>query len=595
MTASPLFSSRLFGPRLDSKGTTFRLWAPGATSVDLVTTETQPMRRTNDGWYELRVPGAGAGTRYQFRIDDKLNVPDPVSAFQPDDVHGASEVIDNAYGWTAVDWRGRPWRETILLEIHVGTFTPEGTFRAVIDRLDDIVAEGFTAIELMPVADFFGRRNWGYDGVLLYAPDSTYGRPEDLKALVDAAHRRGLMVFLDVVYNHFGPEGNYLGLYAPTFFTDKVVTPWGPAIDYSVPEVRAFAIENALHWVADYRFDGLRLDAVHAVLRRGTPSILADIARAVGAFAEANGRLIHLVLENDDNAASLLDPTAPASRGLYRAQWNDDYHHMWHVLLTGETRSYYRDYAQAPRQHIVRALGSGFVYQGEPSKHRGGEPRGEPSGHLPPTAFVSFLQNHDQVGNRARGERLDRLASDPRGIEAALAVTLLAPMPPMLFMGEEWGADQPFPFFCDFPGDLGEAVREGRRREFREQYIAGDNVDEIPDPLADETFRSAVLDWSARSEPKHRRRLDLVKSLLATRHAHIIPRLSDAPEPGTAACNGTVLTAAWQLDSGRLNLLANLSAEPAHRTGECSGQPLWGGPAPEQLAPWAVHWAWDAR
>lgn len=595
MTALPILSSPLFGPRLDPNGTTFRLWAPGANSVDLVTNETQPMRRNNDGWYELRVPGARAGTRYQFRIDDKLNVPDPASAFQPQDVHDPSEVIDQSYDWTAVDWRGRPWRETILLEIHVGTFTPEGTFRAVIDRLDDIVAEGFTAIELMPVADFFGRRNWGYDGVLLFAPDSAYGRPEDLKALIDAAHQRGLMVFLDVVYNHFGPEGNYLGLYAPTFFTDEVATPWGPAIDYSVPEVRAFAIENALQWVAHYRFDGLRLDAVHAILRRGTPSILEDISRAVGAFAEASGRLIHLVLENDDNEASLLDPTAPASRGLYRAQWNDDYHHMWHVLLTGETRSYYRDYAEAPRQHIVRALGSGFVYQGEPSKHRNGGLRGEPSGHLPPTAFVSFLQNHDQVGNRARGERLDRLASDPRGIEAALAVTLLAPMPPMLFMGEEWGSDQPFPFFCDFPGDLGEAVRQGRRREFREQYIAGDSIDDIPDPLAEETFRSAVLDWSARSEPKHRRRLDLVKSLLATRQAQIIPRLSDAPEPGTAACEGTVLTAAWQLAGGRLVLLANLSAEPAARTGEFSGRPLWGGPAAEQLAPWAVHWAWDAR
>ena len=595
MTASPLFASRQFGPQLDSKGVTFRLWAPGAQSVDLVTTATQPMHRSDDGWYELRIPGAGAGTRYRFRIDDKLNVPDPASAFQPQDVHDPSEVIDNTYDWTAVDWRGRPWRETVLLEIHVGTFTPEGTFRAVIDRLDDVVAEGFTAIELMPVADFFGRRNWGYDGVLLYAPDSTYGRPEDLKALVDEAHRRGLMVFLDVVYNHFGPEGNYLGLYAPTFFTDKVATPWGPAIDYSVPEVRTFAIENALHWVADYRFDGLRLDAVHAILQRGTPSILEDISRSVGAFAEANDRLIHLVLENDDNEASLLDPTAPASRGLYRAQWNDDYHHMWHVLLTGETRSYYRDYAEAPRRHIVRALGSGFVYQGEPSKHRKGGTRGEPSGHLPTTAFVSFLQNHDQVGNRARGERLDRLANDPRGIEAALAVTLLAPMPPMLFMGEEWGSDQPFPFFCDFPGDLGEAVRQGRRREFREQYIAGDNIDDIPDPLAEETFRSAVLDWAARNEPKHKRRLDLVKDLLATRKAHIIPRLSDAPKPGSAACDGTVLTAAWELEGGRLLLLANLSAEPTRWTAEFSGEPLWGGPAPKQLALWAVHWAWDAR
>jgi maltooligosyltrehalose trehalohydrolase len=593
MTASPSFSARLFGPQLDSTGATFRLWAPAATSVDLVMGDAQPMRRHSDGWFDLRVPGISAGARYMFRIDGELDVPDPASAFQPDDVHGASEVIDHAYDWTAHEWRGRPWREAVILELHVGSFTPAGTYRAAIERLDDVAAAGFTAIELMPLADFYGRRNWGYDGVLLYAPDSTYGRPDDLKALIDAAHRRGLMVFLDVVYNHFGPEGNYLSRYAPQFFTDVVHTPWGSAIDYALPQVRAFAIENALHWVCDYRLDGLRLDAVHAILKRGTPSILEDLSRAVGTFAEANGRLVHLVLENDDNAASLLDPQAPAEQGKYRAQWNDDFHHAWHVLLTGESKSYYSDYAEAPRRHVARTLASGFAYQGETSPHRGGIARGESSAHLPPTAFVSFLQNHDQIGNRARGERIDQLALDERGIEAALAVMLLAPSPPLMFMGEEWGADQPFPFFCDFAGDLAEAVRSGRRKEFAEQYIGGGNSDEIPDPLSEQTFHSAVLDWAAREKPRHSRRLALVTKLLAVRREQIVPRLAGGVARGEASFAGTVLTAHWPVDGERLALIANLSHKPARWPHDYSGAPIWGDAAPADLPPWGVYWSWS--
>jgi 1,4-alpha-glucan branching enzyme/maltooligosyltrehalose trehalohydrolase len=304
--------------------------------------------------------------------------------------------------------------------------------------------------------------------VLPYAPDGAYGKPDDLKALVDEAHLRGLMVFLDVVYNHFGPEGNYLGRTAPEFFTDTN-TPWGAAIDYRVPHVRAFAVGNALHWLEHYRFDGLRLDAVHAIVEPGAREMLQELSRAVGAFADASGRLIHLVLENDDNAAGLLDPVADPPQGRYRAQWNDDYHHAWHVLLTGEDAGYYRDYADDPKRHLARALGGGFAYQGEASPHRGGKPRGEPSGALSPLAFVNFLQNHDQIGNRPLGERLT-IQADARAVDAALAVTLLAPMPPLLFMGEEWGSQRPFPFFCDFHSDLAEAVRNGRRAEFKQAY-----------------------------------------------------------------------------------------------------------------------------
>ena len=343
-----------FGPHLTSAGVTFRLWAPAARRVDLVLDRDHAMQATSAGWYEVMIAGAGAGTLYKFRIDGELEVPDPASHFQPQDVFGPSEVIDHhAYRWQAPDWRGRPWQDTAILELHVGAFTADGSFRAAIDKLDHVVDTGLTAIELMPLADFAGRRNWGYDGVLLYAPDSSYGRPADLKALIDAAHVRGLMVFLDVVYNHFGPEGNFLGRYAPSFFT-SAHTPWGNAIDYRVPQVRAFAIENALHWLRHYRFDGLRLDAVHAIVTPGEPSLLHELSVAVGRFAAQSGRQIHLVLENDNNAAGLLDPQTDPPQGRYRAQWNDDYHHAWHVLLTGESQGYYCDYVANPLDRSLR-------------------------------------------------------------------------------------------------------------------------------------------------------------------------------------------------------------------------------------------------
>ena len=283
-------------------------------------------------------------------------MPDPASAFQPDDVFGPSEVIDHdAFAWRARDWRGRPWEETVLIETHVGTFTAEGTYRAMIDKLDHLVATGITALELMPLADFAGRRGWGYDGVLWYAPDSAYGRPDDLKTLIDEAHLRGLMVFLDVVYNHFGPEGNYLGRYAPAFFTDAH-TPWGSAIDYRVPQVRAFAVENALSWLSDYRFDGLRLDAAnHIMAIPGEQSMLQDLSVAAGELAKATGRHIHLVLENGDNRASLLDAAQEPPNGKYRAQWNDDYHHAWHVMLTGELAGYYARLSDAAPRSRTRA------------------------------------------------------------------------------------------------------------------------------------------------------------------------------------------------------------------------------------------------
>jgi maltooligosyltrehalose trehalohydrolase len=577
------------GPELTSAGVQFRLWAPAAKQVELVLERPLRMERHESGWHTLLVPEARAGTRYKFRIDGELDVPDPASAFQPEDVSGPSEVIDHAaHIWRATDWRGRPWESAAFLELHVGTFTPAGTFQAAIERLDHVVDAGFTAIELMPVADFSGRRNWGYDGVLLFAPDSAYGRPEDLKALIDAAHLRGLMMFLDVVYNHFGPEGNYLGRYAPEFFT-AARTPWGNAIDYRIPQVRAFAIENALHWITNYRFDGLRLDAVHAITQAGEPHMLADLSRAVGARAQELGRQVHLVLENDDNRASLLDPRTDPPRGKYRAQWNDDSHHAWHVKLTGEIHGYYTDYHEQPLRQIARVLSSGFVYQGEASAHRSGEHRGEPSGNLPPEAFINFLQNHDQIGNRPFGDRLTK-RTDPHALEAALAVMLLAPMPPLMFMGEEWGATTPFPFFCDFTGELAEAVRKGRREEFKAAYAG--YPDEVPDPLSEETFRSAVLNWSACREPDGRRRLDLVRELLAVRRQEIVPRIAESAF-ASASCDGDLLEAIWSIGRSELLMLrANLGGNSIGNSRPRTGaRPIWGGPVPARLRPWSVFWA----
>jgi malto-oligosyltrehalose trehalohydrolase len=587
-------NERQFGARVTADGTSFRLWAPAAKRVDVLLEKSYPLRRGEDGWFAADIAGVKAGARYKFRIDDEIDVPDPASAFQPEDVFGPSEVIDHSsYPWRATDWRGRPWQETVLIETHVGTFTPEGTYRAMIGKLDHLKASGITALELMPLADFAGSRNWGYDGVLWYAPDSAYGRPDDLKALIDEAHLRGLMVFLDVVYNHFGPEGNYLGRYAPSFFTEAQ-TAWGSAIDYRVREVRAFAIENALYWLREFRFDGLRLDAVHAIAELGEVSMLRDLSDAVGKLAAETGRHIHLVLENDDNSASALDAEQNPPRGKYRAQWNDDYHHAWHVLLTDETQGYYRDYAASPRSHIARALGSGFAYQGEASAHRDGQLRGEPSGKLAPTAFVNFLQNHDQVGNRPFGDRLESHVS-AAAIEATLAITLLAPPIPMLFMGEEWGSKAPFPFFCDFKGDLADAVRKGRRREYAWAYAKFG--DEVPDPLNPSTFQSAVLDWDSRNEGAGKKRLALVQELLAIRRREIVPRLAGAVFGDAHTADNGLLTAHWRMGDGTpLRLLANLSNNGiAHRPSEAIGTPIWCGAAGEVIPPWSVFWYIGAR
>jgi malto-oligosyltrehalose trehalohydrolase len=574
-----------FGPLLTEGGVTFRLWAPAAREVSVVLDSAVAMPKRGE-WFEAHVPGAGPGTRYRFKIDGELAIPDPASHFQPQDVQGSSEVIDHHHRWICDGWRGRPWEETVFLELHIGTFTPDGTYRAAEAKLDHFVDTGITAIELMPLADFPGRWNWGYDGVLLYAPDSSYGRPDDLKQFIDAAHQRRLMVFLDVVYNHFGPEGNYLRRIAPQFFSNEK-TPWGDAINYDIPQVRQFAVENAVYWLSEYRFDGLRLDAVHTIATPGKPHILQDLSLAVGALARDTGRQIHLVLENYDNRSSLLAPSEEPLHGHYRAQWNDDYHHAWHVLLTGERHGYYKDYCAAGPL-IARSLAEGFSYQGEPSTHRQGARRGESTADLPPMAFVIFVQNHDQIGNRALSDRLTVQAS-PCALQAAHCVLLLAPSPPLLFMGEEWGATEPFPFFCDFRGGLAEAVRRGRHIEFAEAYA--DPLIDVPDPLAKETRDSAVLDWRILNNVQPRKHLDLIRSLLRTRREKISP-IMPSMKGGEAKASyiDGLLRAYWPAANKTLRLVANLSDRPlAFATPNNWGEPVWGGAPPAPLPAWSVY------
>jgi malto-oligosyltrehalose trehalohydrolase len=602
-----------FGAECLSDGSVrFRLWAPAARRVELCLGDIHQAQHLQldqqaQGWFQLVTDAGKPGAQYSFRIDENQKVPDPASRFQPRDVHGPSEVIDpEAFDWQDEDWCGRPWEEAVIYELHVGTFTPEGTFAAVTDKLDYLADLGVTALELMPLSDFPGRWNWGYDGVLPFALDSSYGRPEDLKELIQGAHRRSLMVLLDVVYNHFGPEGNYLHSYAPQFFTDRHHTPWGNGINFDGSEsrtVRDFFIQNALYWLTEYHFDGLRLDAVNAIVDDSTPDILTELAEVVR--GSSPDRHVHLVLENERNQARYLERTTRCRPQTYTAQWNDDIHHVLHVLTTGEREGYYSDYSDHPVRQLGRCLVEGFAYQGEASPYRNGASRGEPSKVLPPGAFISFLQNHDQIGNRAFGERITKLA-DSRAIRAAAAILLLAPSPPLLFMGEEFGADTPFLFFCDFETKLAAAVTEGRRNEFAHFSAFTDPAkrEQIPDPSAASTFEASRLNWDSIAQSQHAEWLRFYRGLLKLRSEHIVPRLAAACKIKSdyAVLGDTGLIARWTLaENFRLTLRANLG--PTSLSGFVSSVPnfiyasdtasadaLQAG----SLPPWSVVWSLES-
>ena len=548
------FGANLIG----ANRTRFRFWAPSKPQVSVEIDGMPPVAMTPlaNGWFEAEAD-CGAGARYRYRISDELAVPDPASRAQAGDIHGASLVCDpDSYRWRNTAWNGRPWHETVLYELHPGVC---GGFAGIMQRLPALAELGITAVELMPVAEFPGRRSWGYDGVLPYAPDAAYGTPEQLKEMIDTAHGLGLMVFLDVVYNHFGPDGNYLGAYAAPFFREDIHTPWGRAIDFRRQPVRDFFTENALYWLTEFRFDGLRFDAVHAISEKDW---LVEMARRVRS-AMPPGRQVHLVLENDENLASLLERSP--SR-LFDAQWNDDGHHALHVLLTAESEGYYGDYSDRPAARLARCLAEGFIYQGEASMFAGGKPRGESSSHLPPTAFVLFLQNHDQVGNRALGERLTSLA-DPSALLAASALVLLAPQIPLLFMGDEFGATQPFLYFTHHQTrELADAVREGRRQEFARFSAFSDPATRarIPDPNAEQTFLDSI---PAPANDNAAYWQDRIKTLLDVRQARIIPRLAGTRTLGASAIGAAAVAARWRMGNGDVLAMAiNLSATPVPLT-----------------------------
>lgn len=538
----------------------FRLWASGQSEVTLrLSAKDIEMTPTGNGWFEVEVAGVKPGEEYQYVLDDGKTVADPASRAQRDDVGGPSLVIDPArYAWQNTGWAGRAWEETVVYELHIGTFTPQGTFRAAIDKLPHLAGLGITMIEVLPLAQFGGRRGWGYDGVLLYAPHAAYGSPEDFKAFVDAAHGYGISVVLDIVLNHFGPEGNYLPLLSPDFFHPERTTPWGAAIAWDVDAVRRYIVEAPLYWLKEYNLDGLRFDAIDQIEDSQQPHVLIEIAQRIR--AEIPLRPIHLTTEDCRNVIFLHPRDADGSAPLFTGEWNDDFHNAVHVFATGETHAYYQDFADQPEKGVARALTEGFIYQGQVSP-QSGEARGVDSRGQPPVTFVDFIQNHDQVGNRAQGERLISLAGADRS-KVMLAMLLLSPHIPLLFMGEEYGETHPFLFFTDFHGDLARAVREGRAREFAGH--AGHEGESVPDPNSEQTFIASRLDWHKPETPEGQAWMALTRQLLTLRQQYIVPLLARA-----GGHSGNVvktapgfLAVSWTFPQGTLSMAVNIAATP---------------------------------
>lgn len=585
------------GPELRSDGgVVFRLFAPAVSGVRLALNERAPtpcapiaMHSRGDGWYELAVDEAGPGALYRFVLPDGTRVPDPAARYAPFGVHGPSEVIDpEAYKWNDAGWRGRAWPETVLYELHVGTFTPQGTFRAAAGKLEFLRDLGVTAIELMCLAAFAGERSWGYDSVQIYAPDATYGRPEDLKALIDAAHACGIMVILDVVYNHFGPEGNYIPRYFPQIFSEEHKTAWGQGLNFDGPHscvVRDFIVQNAIYWMREFHVDGLRIDASHALIDNSSRHILNELSERV--HAAAGDRHIHLILENERGIEQLLKRNA-SGRAPYAAQWNHAVDHMLGLAMIHECNSV--DQARLhDTEELARALAEGFL--------TGDVPCADDEVAVPPTAFVSFIQTHDLIGNRPFGERIHMLAS-PQAVRAAAAVSLLLPQIPMLFMGEEWAASSPFLFFSDYAGDLGEAVRQGRTEQMRRtSHLDAEALSRAPDPQAESTFLASKLHWEEVGQPSRCSQVEWYRSILAARREHIVPLLSRlAKRCGTYRVHGVgQFECEWTvLQLGRLRLRVNLCSE-AGRTAapiENATQFWLEGTQNEagNLGPWSVCW-----
>ncbi len=576
------------GASVSPEGVRFRVWAPTVASISLVVageSKEIPMDPEGNGYFTTFLNGAGTRTKYFYLLDGKRVRPDPASRFQPEGVDGPSGVIDpDEFKWKDRDWSGIPLEKMILYEIHTGTFTREGTFEAIIPYLNYLKKDiGVTAIELMPVGQFPGRRNWGYDGTYLYAPQNSYGGPNGLKSLINACHQKGLAVILDVVYNHVGPEGNYLSDYAP-YFTERYRTPWGRAINFDGPEsdgVRRFITDNALYWVTEYHFDGLRIDAVHGIFDFSARHILLDIREEVQRQAKNLGRHIAVIAESDLNDVRIINPPGKGGYGL-DAQWNDDFHHSLHTLLTKERHGYYQDFGDI--HQMVKAFRQGFVYTGQHSSFRKRR-HGSSSKHLPPSKFVVFSQNHDQVGNRMRGDRLSTLVSF-EALKLAAGVVLLSPNIPLLFMGEEYGEQAPFRYFTSHTDPtLADAVRMGRKEEFAALGWQGD----IPDPQSEETFLLSKIHLDLRRHGKSRILFELYRTIVKCRKE--IPSLSQLSKGEIkidASKEGTLFVMRRSYGEDRVCGIFNFFENPAesrplmekgiwHRTLDSSSK-KWGGP-----------------
>ena len=561
--------ARLLGPSTCE----FRVWAPGIDTVEVhilsPRERTVPMTKTSAGYHEARVDECPAGTRYRFVLDGKNERPDPASRLQPEGVHGPSEVVGTDFEWTDTSWRGLPLEDLVIYELHVGTFTGEGTFDGVIGQLDRLKELGITAIELLPVAQFPGERNWGYDGTYVSAVQNSYGGPAGLKRLADAAHARGMAVLLDVVYNHLGPEGNYLGEYGP-YFTDRYKTPWGLALNFDGPEsdhVRWYFIHSALQFVDEFHLDGLRVDAVHAIVDHSAEPFLQDLTTAVRDRAAKLGRAIWTIAESDLNDPRVITPREQLGLG-FDSQWSDDFHHSLHTLLTGEQDGYYNGFGKA--SDLAKVFRGGYLFTGQHSSYRGRK-----YGLAPNTRagakFVVCAQNHDQVGNRMMGERLSALVT-PEKARIAAAAVVLSPFVPMLFMGEEYGEKAPFQYFTSHSDEpLIEAVRNGRKAEFDDFAWQG----EAPDPHDEETFRRSKLDWSLLETDEHGSMWRLYKELLALRRRHPALRTLDLGAVEVAADDERQTLLVRRQAEGKQALIAFNFGDEAQKVEVPFGRVAW--------------------
>lgn len=581
----------LFGPLSGSSGTQFRLWAPSADAVSLIIKDASPvdMAKAEHGFWSTTLEGCSAGTRYKFKIGD-LEFPDPAARQQDGGTSGWSVLCDPI----APSGRGEPlspWHEAIICEVHIGTATPEGTFAGLAERLEHFRDAGYTTLEIMPINTFPGTRNWGYDGTLIFAPAEAYGTREDLRALVNRAHALGLCLVLDVVYNHFGEFDNFIEHYAPEWFDQDIQTPWGPGIDFRQEQVRQFYFENAKMWLNEFDFDGLRFDSIHEMKTECRDAFLTDLAascRSVKSHAK-------LIVEDAENLASWLERKNDGHPKNYSAQWNDDIHHVLNFLVTGESKQGYEDTSEDPIANLKKGLADGFIHDGEADGKSDGHTRGEPGSLLPPDAFVSYVQNHDQIGNRADSARLpDRIGAGK--LDFLHFVMMLAPQVPLLFMGEEANLCTPFPFFFNLPETVARPKRDDRYKQMREIFDEPVEDGGLPDPNAIETFTSAKIDWSDFDKGKSQEALKRFQELTAWRKSHVWPLAATRYLDTRSGMQGHAIVVSWIFDGGTLTMAINAADHPADIACTVTTPPLSTGSFSQkgdvlELGPWsAVAW-----